>query len=427
MSLPKALSFPQLKANAIASVSSQYAVTPSNSATNYGPSSTLQFDIPCSQRATWLDPTQTYLKFSVTPALTGGTTPQWSAFPMDFIRTMSLYSSAGSNLIESLDHYSSYHTLIRDLHSDYDNTVTSDTIMLGGDPSRLRAPLQQNSGVSINFCVPLATILGLTSAGDTYLPTHALSAPLRLELILHSAEQALACSGAPTAVTYNITSPQLVIGFISISDVAQGSIDSMTHGNYQWNSVIVKTFRNVSPAMQTFNSLLIPARFSSIRNILCTMKQSSNQENSSAYSVNDRVKNYLTSYQFKVGSMYANAKPIDCTNNGPSAYMELRRCMGSVTSESLPSLLTRSDWIKQIATPPGPSASPGAFAIGCELQPFSNIQNLISGTNASASNIFLELNFDSTQAANIVASTIDSFVQVDALVTVSNGMMTVAY
>jgi hypothetical protein len=297
----------------------------------------------------------------------------------------------------------------------------------GSDTGVLRASNFQNSGTSYTFILPICSLIGLASADDIYLPLHALNAPLRFEILLHSADHAIQCTGAPTAVSYSITNPSVNMGLVVISDVAQAQISNMTNNVYNWSSTIWRNYREVSPANQTVNSVQIPCRFGSLRAILVALRPSVSQENRLASSVADRVRNYLTSWQFKIGTDYANAKPIDCSGNAVSAYMEAKRVFCGLTSESLPTLIERSAWVKDTATAPSAAAVPGAFMVALEAQPFSNIQNLLSGANTIGQNVYLELNFDSAQAANIVATTIDAFVQCDALATISNGELSINF
>jgi hypothetical protein len=430
MSLPKALNFSsgaRVKTNAVASVSSVYTCTPSNSASSYQPASLVSFDIPTGVRSQWLDPSQTYLQFTATATLAGGTAPTWSALPWDFIRTVSLYSSAGSKQIESVDQFSALHTLLRDLSSDTSNAVCSDTIMFNSDPSVLRSGVYQNSATSATFVVPILSLIGLLSADECYLPLHALNAPLRFEILLHSAEQALTCTGAPTGATYSITNPSINVGLVTISDVAQAQITNMTNGVYQWSSTIWRNYRQVHAAQQTVGSIQIPCRFSSLRAVLVAMRSTATQENRLANSVADRIRNHLSSWQFRVGSQYANSKPIVCSNSGVAAYMEMKRVMSGLTSESLPTLIERDSWVKDDPTAPADDAVMGSFCISLEAQPFSNIANLLSGANTTGQNVWLELQFDAQQAANIRAITLDAFCHADALVTVSNGEMNINF
>jgi hypothetical protein len=425
MSLPKSLSFPSVKSNAVASVSSVYTCSPVNSSTNYQPGQIIQFDIPAGIRSQWMDPSQTYLRFTVNVSFTSGTTAAaWQAMPYDFIQNASLYSSAGSKNIEMLQSYSNAHTVLRDLYSDVSNK-TSDSILLNASSTNQRVGSSLTAG-SVTYAIPLASIIGLQSAGSVMLPLHALNAPLRLELTLASAAQALTLTNAPTGIAYQITTPTLSVGLITISDLSQQQITQMTGGVYNFSSVIYRTFRQSQPAGQASNTILIPARFSSLRSIMVSQRNASAQENSAAYSVTDRIRNYLQSYQFRVGSSYASQKPIDCTGNAVDAWMALRATLGEhLTAESLPTLLSRSDWTNDGVAVAG--GNPGSFLIAQSLEPFSNQSALLSGTNTSASQCFLELNYDPAQTANIQACVLDAVVAADCLVTIAGGEMNISF
>jgi hypothetical protein len=377
MSLPKALNFgggAQIKTNAVASVSHVYTCTPSNSASSYQHGTLLSFDIPVNTRAQWLDPTQTFLKWTVTATLTGGTSPKWSMLPWEAIRTSTLYASAGSKQLENVDQYSALFTMLRDLGSDANSVKCSDNITYNAaDNGVLRGANFLNSGESYTFIQPVASILGLASADDVYLPLHALQSSLRYEILLHSAAQCIQTTGAPATVTYSITNPSINIGLVTISDVAQAQISNMTNNVYAWSSTIWRNYREVSAAQQTVNSLMIPCRFASVRAILVALRSTASQENANANSVSDRVRNFLTSWQFKIGSSYANARPIQCDGNGVSAFMEAKRVFCGLTSESLPTIIERAAWAKDTVTAPAAAAVPGAFMVSLEAQPFSNV------------------------------------------------------
>lgn len=207
-SLPKSLSFPRVKSNAVASVSSSYTCTPINSAQLYQPGQIISFDIPCGIRSQWLDPSQTYLQFTVAATLAGGTSPTWTALPHFFIQSAALYSSAGSKSIEALDQYSNAHTVMRDIWAETPSVRTSDTITMNADPTKLRVATVAAATDSVTYALPLVSLVGLISAADVMIPTFALGSPLRLDLVLSSAAQALTVTGGPTTVSYSITAPK---------------------------------------------------------------------------------------------------------------------------------------------------------------------------------------------------------------------------
>lgn len=116
-SLPRSLLFSP-KPEAVQASVSQYAVPVANgSSSNVASGGTFSFNIPSSQQNTFLDPSQTYLKFKVTPSFTGGATPTASAFAHDFIKSFTLSSSEGQQAQETINNYSVLHSVLRSVQT----------------------------------------------------------------------------------------------------------------------------------------------------------------------------------------------------------------------------------------------------------------------------------------------------------------------
>jgi hypothetical protein len=424
MSLPKQLSFPKVKSASVASVATSYRVTPSNSATNYSASSIMRFDIPTGIRGQWLNPNDTFLYFTVTPTLTGGTAPLWESLGPNFIDSIALYSSAGGYQIEQLSNYNALFHCLRDVTSDLANAYGSDTIMYGNNGlTATRTSLGTASGTARTYAIPLLSIIGLISAGDAgvMLPLHALSSPLRIEITLASAASALCCSGTPTAVSYIVTDPAINLSLVTVSDVAMAQIHQMTQGNYTWSSTTWRNFRNTHAANQMSDSILIPGRFSSAKSIVVVQRESAILEALVAFSAADRIKNGLSTYQFKIGSAYANAQPVPI---GPQSYLEAMRCWGSTTTLNLPGLITYADYVRESSTVVSVGANPSSFLIALNLEPFNGATSaLVNGVNSQGLNIFLDLVY----SAAPVACTFDAYVEADAVCSISNGEMKISF
>lgn len=414
MSLPAELSYPKLKSSAVSSVATQFSLTPTNSGSTYAAGSTLSFDIPCGQRCTWLDPTATLLRFTVTSVLGG------AAFGWDFLQSLSLYSSAGSTLIEQVNEYAALHTLQRDLATDATAVQFCDTITSNATTSRMRTPGAIAAGGSYTFSIPLISIIGSLSAGQLYLPLHALNAPLRLDLVTAAAVTAMGgiATGTPD---YTISAPSLELTFITISDTAHAQISSMTGGQYTWNSSIWRQYRQVHAASQMSDTLMVPARFTSCTALFGIQRESAILTNKLNYSTADRIRNKLASYQVKIGSQFANAKPIDCSALAVDVLQQLKRVYSNATCTGYPTLFSAGYFNADTSA----STELGSFAIGLELSPFSQVDKLLSGTNTVANNIQIDLNYSSAP----LAATWDVYVQADALFTVSaqTGQMAVTF
>lgn len=252
--------------------------------------------------------------------------------------------------------------------------------------------------------------------------------PLRLDIQLNSIAQAISATGAPTAGSYSIINPVLQMGLIVISDVAGAQISSMTGGNYVWSSVIYRMFSSTSPQGQYQNSVLVPARFSSLRWIVGVQREAANQELVTAYSVADHIRNKLVSYQFRVGSSYATQRPVDCTGSAVDAYMALRALGGdAVSGEHMSTLISRQDWTQDASAVVGTS-QPGSFKISQSLQPFASQAALLSGIDSTASPIFCDLVYDPTAASTDIKSVrLDFLVAADSICSISNGELNVNF
>ena len=423
MSLPKACSFPQLKSSAVASVSTQYAIPVSNSGSTFNESSSLTFLIPCAQRSTFIDPSNTYLRFRCNVTLTGGTTPTASLHAYDVISSISLASSEGGPVQETVSNYNLLHSALRDICSDVSNSKTSDSLMIGANPALVRSPLALTTTYA-DFAIPLVSILGTLSGFDTYLASMALQHPLALTINLASAAQAIAVTGGATP-SYNITNTSLNMTYVTVSDTAMSSINQMSGGVYQWNSKKWFSGRSVHPAQQATNTVTITAKAASVSTVIVAMRPSAAEQGAAYYSVQDRIKNYLSTYQFRIGSTFVNSRPVDCSNTGLDAYMQLRRCYASPSAETRPTLCDSTSWVKNAATAVSSSAVPGSFLIAQEMSPFANIPALLSGTDTFSNSPQLDLVFDSTNLANVVAANVDWFMEADCVCSIRDGQLTI--
>lgn len=432
MSLPRALNFAngaQLKSSAVAAVSSSWALNPITGQ-SWGAGSTISFDVPTGTRSTWLDGSGTYLQFTVAVTPNAAGKVQFSA--PDFISKLDLYASAGSFQLESVSDYGTLHWLLRDLCSTRNNHISCDSIPLLTDPERYRCGLTHDlptGGAAFMFSMPLVSILGTLSAGSQYLPLHALNSPLRLDLNLSSAKNAITCVATTASADYTITACKLVMQTVTISDVAMSQIASMCNNVYAFNSTGFRTHRQVHPALQTTNTLTIPMRADSARSVLTVPRVASSIENFATQSNLERPKAGIGSYQFRVGSSFLNPKPVDCKATALEAYMELCRVFGNVTSESYTPNLCFYDYsqnaaIGKLAAIATNKLDYSAFAIGIELQPFSNIKDsVISGTSTLANPIYLDLTFESAPADAIDFC---SFVEMDTVYTIDGNVGTMS-
>jgi hypothetical protein len=234
-----------------------------------------------------------------------------------------------------------------------------------------------------------------------------------------------------SSATYTITGATLVENLVTVSDIAQSTIQSMTAGKYDWNSNVWKCSKTSHTATQMSDNIIIPIRADSVRSVLTAQIPSVHREDQGYLSNYERVVNGLGSYQYLIGSSYANPTPVQI---GVESYMELRRIFGTTSSESNPTLLSAVDYMGDVALAPRATtwgtydysiADHPSALIGLCAQPFAQVEKLLSGTSTLANNIFLQLTYTGTVAAVDVIT----FVECDALFSVDStiGTFTVRY
>lgn len=427
MSLPRSLQFPGLKPEAIKAEVVRYAVPVANgSSPTVASGGTFSFNVAAGQRNHFLDPAGTYLRFKVTPTLTGGATPTCSAHAFDFIKSWTLASSEGQVQQEQINCYSVLMATLRDLCADPSSSKTKDTLMLNSDATRLRAPATISTSTGFEFVMPVLSCIGLLSGNDRLIPVCALSAPLRVDIVLNSALNALACTGTPTGVDYTVSNISLNVQYIKLTDGAMSAVHGMSNGAYQWTTSLWRDSSISHPAATASNVLqLNGSKVSFAKTLIAVQRPANAVEASAFYSNSDRVKNYLSTAQWSIGSTMINGVPLDCTNNAVGPYMEAQRAYSCSTSEDRPTLIDATSWVKQTSTTPSGTAVPGSFALIQELQSYPSQSGMMDGQNTMQNQPFLSIVYDSTQLASVAQATWNLYTECEAVATVSNGMLSI--
>lgn len=427
MSVPASLRFPQLLPTAVEAVSTRFSNVPVSGTEFATDGATItSIDIQgSSQRACWLDPAGTVLRFTYNCTLSGGTTPTWALLAHNAISAISLYSSAGAAQIESITEYNLLHDVLRSMTSSSPKHVTVDTILMGADPTRMREAYCNAAAVtSVDFAIPLVSIISALSAGDgRYLPLFALDSPLRLDITWAAGPQAVALTGAPTTADTKITNVRLDTTTVTLADSAQKQIEALTGGVYTWTSSVWKTYRTSHPANQLSNSIMIPSRVDSAKSLFIAQRLAASEYDHTKASVQGRCRNNLANYRCRIANDWVTPTPVDCTGQALPAFLNAMNVLSNPMSEAVPTLLgaasyaidTEPTWASNVVSP--------AFLVGVELESFSNNAKLISGKSTASNSLVVDLVYSSAPAA----ANITSMLECDATFEISNGQLRVAF
>jgi len=357
-------------------------------------------------------------------------------------------------------------------------------------------------GGKLTVCLPLLSMFG-TLACRMY-PIHALSSPLMLHIYWDSVAnvQCLRWTPGHTNISedttvfpaanlpagarkvgsstymnwgYQMTDIEYHANVVTLSGEAQAVIDQMTGGVYQISTSSYRHYSNTIPAGSTQNEILVPARFSSLKSLYHCLRPQQNLNNASHFSISERIKNYFTRAQLRIGSALYPSQPIEMTNNyyqptpvpgttnslsggptgsAPQAYSLLINALGSsINTLNIPCNMNGEVYANNTGGVPittdggyyisSHTGSTAGFVLGFDVESFGPSDTcsgpLSAGLNTLGISIYLQLSVDAINLGSalitatpfdssmVVACQVDSFAHFDLVATVAGGSMSVRF
>lgn len=198
----------------------------------------------------------------------------------------------------------------------------------------------------------------------------------------------------------------------------------MTGGIYTWHGVSWRNFQTTKAAVGTNSaqgstSFLIPARYSSLKQLLVTHRDQ--DATTSSYIKRAQTSlchSNMSQYQFRVGSVLMPQAPVT-SGSGTNAVgwrsemmQELLRSFHKIGGAGQPAALNLLSWNRGNS-----DGFHGSFCVGLELESFANKSDVImSGVSTLGQNIFFEASY-TTSAIAMDAKYIDAFASYDVLYT----------
>ena len=447
------------------------------------------FETPCGRKGTWLDQSQSYLKFSVQVganavcAANVSANGVYSGIYVDnsaysFLQRIDIYHS--SNLLETQNEYgqlanfsmdtsltqsdkaglssmlgTNNQTILQSAGGAYAQWAVTQELQRPGDRSGLALGALQLVGglppvgaTPYTFSLPiLSGVIGINAS--KMLPVGKLSSPVRCEFYTAANDDAITYGLLGVGATWQIINAELVCCFVELSDDLP-SIPGVP------DYISTKTYRQASTYMPAATAgeftTLLPFRCASLTALYtrcrpyATAAQGANA--TCAYRKSASVNPNFSYVYWRVGSsMYPN-KPIYLINTntgqGAEGFAELLKSFHALSSSTgnttivSPQYNTASiatlGW--NVATPIGAVAGQlgshyNAFALGLELESFSNrTDTILSGVSTLNSQVFLTAGVYTGQTvggAGNLNFTLDFFAQMDMILVIQDGTMSAKF
>lgn len=447
---------------------------PSANATSFVGGQTIVFNIPCGRRNCVLDPTSSYIRYTIKMSSTTTAQQTASAFQTSIVgltptqtlgtgafcdhnaysvfNTTTLYS--GSNMIEYINGCNVLYSHILDTNFSYGNAL-SNSLNYGMyvpdiSPLEIRkgnvfltSPTTTNTATATStvtatastsiseqntFCLPLLSgLLGIGSSGKM-VPIYAINDVLRLEILLENQTQAFVQIGNGTA-TYTIINAELELQYIELSEEGMSLVNSSTPAGSPL-FIVGNSFRHYVQTIKSgttgIYSCLVPSKLASLKSLHILPRRNTEINSATSYSLSSRINPYFDYIVLKVSGTQVPQKPIllqgaSTTGGFGEGLIELQKCFGSLTSTDKAGLLNATNYNVAVAATAstgvnalssGLDSYKNAFALAVDLELFGSKDTIINGLNCLAESLYFEANISTDPSADF---TLDFFASFDNL------------
>lgn len=411
--------------------------------TSFGQGETITINIP-TRNNTALIPSESYLRGSlnlVVGTATTATTLESCGFHGIFQRIRVFH---GSNLLEDIDNAAQLAKILYDYQAPEDAVKGRFSITTGTNAdysvAQAAAAGDATNAASINrgralgaltpagtfsypFAINLISMVGAL-AGDKYLPLWEMTAaPLRVELVLQSSAERFLMRLGGAITNYTVTGINYCGEFLELPDSAVSAIKSGSSSPMQmvlpsWRSYTNSA--NLPAGTQSQVSFPIPAKFSSLKNIVLATRNNAAVGVAGQFPLSHCAFGVGSSssigYQFRVGS---EVLPSTAPVTMPEIYTEAIKCFGSVADlQNQPSINNDAfvlDAPVAVTTLNGSFlTNSGGHLIGIDLETYQNADkaSIFAGTNTNTSDIFAIVNYFSASAITILQTAFSCYDQV---------------
>lgn len=310
----EALDYMNIKRRAVASRNFRIKLAPSNGS-SFTPSSNsvINLDMPSNLAGTFVDFTQSYLKFKLTPDQ-----PVYldKAGAFGVIQKFDCVTSGQQ--IYSLNNYNVLMAALMDIDSSDTYKSNVGKILCGTQGAGSLGEFVPTAGRT--FALPFA--LHPLAMQKKLVPLFSLDS-LRFRLTLESAVNALIQVPGETAQqTYTVSNVELCMYLVELSPAAAQQVNAMTGGVYQMLCPCYQNYQSSVPAASTAVTTTLGIAVSSLERII-VIHRANGALVAANQSLGGRITNGLSSFFFTINGEQYPARPVEIGDAGAEPLAEL--------------------------------------------------------------------------------------------------------
>jgi len=238
---------------------------------------------------------------------------------------------------------------------------------------------------------------------------------IRMRWTLEAPDTALQCENAGLINGYTISNFCMMMEYVDVEPAVWEELASASGRVFKTHGIGVANFNTTLLSGSTSNNILIPCRKSAVKHIWNTIRDSSILLDSDSNSTGSRMFPRARQFYYTISGKQYPQIPIRCSNSagtafsGGEAMAEMLKTFRNLHSNYTDTVFNFANYIDIDGTDTGAS-----FVFVYDWETDADPQT-ISGIDTNSSNIYLQL--DSAGAGVPDASTLDSFVFYDAILT----------
>ena len=367
----------------------------------------LYFSFP-SRPDSFLNSMNSYISFTYTfEGTTGGVadTRMWWANGNPASCIAVLNTTANATELENIADYNVLANLVDDF-SGADRSRTLGTILQDKSPINIKEGFNRNPNAGQEgltqerrVCIPLLS-LAVGTCADKYLPMGKdIGLRLRLGLadpLLATASNVLDANLPGFSPAYKLKDITYEAEYLTVPSNIYQSLLHEADGVFKVSGTGIGSFSVSGSGGQGQQTLLIPARYSSVRNFFTTNRVSTILTNKRINSVGSRCRDNIASYAYRIcGVNYPNL-PIACDAfTSAEALTEVIKCWSGPAELGMNVAFNSTNFVENFGT----GATQGCFVMGIQFEEsnFSALQ--MSGVNTTSGSTFLEVSYASGQTS----------------------------
>ena len=428
------------------------ASIPTSNKASFNPGDLAIFYIPGGRRNSYLDPTQSYIRYTVRnndTTVSANNYIEFDGSAASVINRIDVYH--GSNLIETTQQYNVLYNYLLDFQyslaercglANAYGTLNSNSIGFARNGTILTSVATGNA--QYTACMPvLSGIFGLTA--DKMLPVGLFTDDVRVEVTFEQFTQGMVM-GSATSTQWTVVSAELVVTIVELSDEGEHMVRSVTPPEapiYLHGTSFRHFTSNISAGTSGVYSCLVPSRFASLKSLILCPRRALEINSSTSYSISSRINPNISYYWWRIGgailpNKYIVLENANTTGGYSEGFIEIMRSFhsldSSVNCSSIPQpyynctdKATDATQLTTIAST-GSYSYQNAFAIAQELECFAQRSDLlISGMNTLSSQCFWECQINTATNATTGTYTLDFYAQYDVILVLENGLLSARF